>query len=211
MNYYELSKIKSLGIALLEYQEKEIELAKTHCKEFSKFYPAKVMFRYSVQDGKTYFEHVYILLEHAGLIIQVKYDKHRKKWLIHSPDSYYKNLSRWDVTKVHEQFTKPNQIGVLTTKKIQDWVSYYESIHTELIRLDAQKYDKVSEFLKSLEGLEVKWSNNQKTGSIVKNGIEFTFSIDEGNISKKLELRYSVPSSIESFKKLSDNKYVSAK
>ncbi len=101
---------------------------------------------------------------------------------------------------------EPNNIGKLSTKKIQDWVDYYLAVYELISKECEQKNSEIDTFLKSLEGLDVKWYEQEKRGSIVKGGMEYSFDIKNGYVYEKLEKHYSVESNLSNFLKMSENK-----
>jgi hypothetical protein len=117
-----------------------------------------------------------------------------------------KNISRYEIKDITAKYTEPNEIGVLSQKKVSDWVSYLSNIGTDIKLIDAQNSETISKFKKSIESFHVNYLNSEHTrGSILKNNIMYSFTISEGHISTKIELYYKVNSTITDFLKLSDN------
>ena len=92
----------------------------------------------------------------------------------------------------------PKNIGVLSKKKIFDWIEYLGKSDQVKEKLSKQTTDKVETFLKSLEGLNVHW-HDKTSGYIVRGGLIFSFSIDRGVISQRIEIHYSTPNTLQSF------------
>ena len=100
------------------------------------------------------------------------------------------------------------RIGKATPRKLQSWVDYLKN---EKAERDARKKsinDKIENFLKTVrnvQGMEI-WDNETR-GSMIKGGLEYTFSIDKksGHISQNIEVHYSADKSIETFMKMADN------
>lgn len=200
-------EFNKLNISLTDYQKKEIENQKKLCEEINKFHPASLLFSIYENDGKPYFEWVAIRLDHVFLDLTIKYDGYRKKYNIGTNFWCFKELGNDNINNALNAFERPNKIGVPTTKKINDWISYYEKVYKALEEENKGAIENINSFLKSLKGLPVKWSVPNKKGTISKNGIEFTFRIGDGYIYQNIELHYSVSANIETFKKLSDNKF----
>jgi len=102
----------------------------------------------------------------------------------------------------------PNNFGVITLKSVQKWITYREMQYNERSIIDKANKEKKDLFLKSLEGQEITWTKRNESGSIIKNGIEFGFTLYDTHVSTRIELNYKVDNSIESFIKLADNKYL---
>ena len=105
---------------------------------------------------------------------------------------------------IMDKIQGPNRIGVLSTKKIQDWILYHRNIYNAVKQLSESNTAKIDDFLKSIEPLPFNYSNGKFRGEIVKNNIKFSYRISEGCIYKSLEL-ISTPATIKNFLKLSDN------
>jgi hypothetical protein len=161
------------------------------------------------EDGSYRYEYSWVRLGHPSLALYIKWDDRIKRYLV-SEDftKHMENINTNTVKDVRSILTEPNKIGVLNPKKIGDWVKYYEDLYNQLKVIDDCNGLRKRAFLDSLDGLDVKWSyGSDKSGSIVKNGVEYSFSIGETYIHEKVELHYSVPNSLKSFLALSDNKY----
>lgn len=202
-----LKEFNKLNISLTDYQKKEIENQKKLCEEINKFHPASLLFSVYENDGKLYFEWSVVQLGHDFLDLTIRYDGYRKKYDINANLHCFNNLGNNDKNNALNAFERPNKIGVPTTKKINDWISYYEKVYKALEEENKGNTEKINSFLKGLEGLPVKWSKGGKSGILVKNGIEFSFKIEDGGISQNMSLHYIVSANIETFKKLSDNKF----
>lgn len=209
MKNYKLSEIDKFNFDLGEYQEKDIEKAVNLSNEVSKFFPSEVCFTTSLQDEKEYFEHTFVRLIHPEMFISISYDDYRKKYNIYLRE-YFHDLSTHQNSEIERSFEKPRNIGVLNAKKITDWVNYWESVYEACTNLRKANNSKETAFLKELEnsGLEIRWDRNKKSGEIVKNGIEYSFSIQNGRISQKISINYKVDNDLKSFIALSTNNYI---
>jgi hypothetical protein len=132
------------------------------------------------------------------------------KYNISTNDYAANNLSYYQKNDIIESFEAPNKIGVLSTKKIQQWIDYINLYVAEIRRKDNEYSDKVALFLESLKGEAVKWYSENKRGAIYKNGLRYEFNIDNGYIDEKITLEYFGGQNLELFKQLSDNKYKGA-
>ena len=168
--------------------------------EISKFYPCLVIHDNNFNDD-------FILLNHDYLELRISKNSKGKYSIYAYNLRDFKNIDSYDLKKAQTQFTEPNQIGVLTTKKINAWIEYFESVYNHLKSLDEKQGNEVEIFLKSIEGLPINWNYKKTGGEIIKNGIRFKFSIDNGSVSQRIELEY-ISNNLETFLKLSDNKFV---
>jgi hypothetical protein len=198
-NYNE-TEFNALNLTLNDYQKSRILSAQNLRTDVAKFYPCELSFR--VQDGR-YFEMVDVVLERDTIRIEVSYRD--KFYTITSSDySNFKNMSNWDRRKIRDDVEAPNRVGVLSTKKIQDWIIYHENIYNKVKAISEENTAKIDDFLKSIEPLPFTYRDGKNRGEIVKNNIRFSYSISEGCISKNLEL-ISTTATIKNFLKLSDN------
>jgi hypothetical protein len=211
MEYLTIAEINAASLHRNDdYIMDQIKEVKKQVQEVEKFYPCYPLFACSHYDGKYHYEHSTINLKHPSLNITIKYDSYRKKWYLNCPTlSELKNVTHGTMSEAKRSLTEPNNIGVLTDKKILQWVNYYESIFDKVITVDLTNYDKKQTFLKSLEGLPVQWQEKDKKGWIKKNGIEYTFSIEATCISENIKIHTSgMNENLSTFLKLSDNKYI---
>lgn len=200
---YNETEFFALNITLNDYQKSRILAAQNLRTDVAKFYPCELSF--TVQDDRL-LDLVDVILQHehqATFTIEVSYRD--KLYLITSYDySRFNNLSNYDRRDIMDKIQGPNRIGVLSTKKIQDWVLYHRKIYNAVKQISDDNTAKIDDFLKSIEPLPFKYSDGKNRGEIVKNNIRFSYRISEGCISKSLEL-ISTPATIKNFLKLSDN------
>jgi len=191
-----------------EYHRERINAAIKQVEEFNTFIPCEIEFSLSEQDSGLYFEYTEIkIIDPLHFIIN--FDSYRKKYTIYcrSIDKDFKNINHYTIQEAKKNIQEPKKIGVLTTKKINEWLNYYRQLYAALKVIDEQNSDKVKEFLKSIEGQPVRWFNNNKSGEIVKNGLLFKFKIEETYISTSIEVHYKTGSELNDFLKLADNKH----
>ncbi len=150
------------------------------------------------------------MLKNDIVPIIANYHEHRgkKEWLIYQDETdTFKNISRNKLNKIRETYNTINKMCALTTKKIAQHIEVANKIYLEAKKVDETNGGEVQQFLKSIEGLPVKWWSNNTKGEIIKNGIVLKFEINDGFVSKKIETYYQVPSTVESFLALSNNQY----
>jgi hypothetical protein len=210
---------ESLFSNYTEYIKKGIDNTISLANYVNSFYPCIAMVEYDevTEEGYNYFQNSFVRLtitEHPEIEIRIKSDWRNKHYMFscRTTSNIYNSgkltKSTYDNTIV--DIKEPNNIGVgkLTTKKIEGWINYHVSCYNALKVALSETENKVSEFLKEIEGEKIDWYNGSKTkGRIVKNGISFEFHIQGDYISQKISIHYSVTNSFKSFAKLADNKY----
>ena len=175
-------------------------------KTVSEFYPAYVTFEMSEEEGILYYERCTVRLIHHTLSLTIR--NYNDKHFTISCENFDKmKVTSYQVTAESEKIGKPQNIGVLKTKKIYAWITYYEKLYEVTSAMDANNRNALDEFLQSLFPLEVSWSNDKKTGTVKRNGIVFLFRIETSYVSMNLSLDYGISANLDSFLKLSDNKY----
>jgi hypothetical protein len=98
---------------------------------------------------------------------------------------------------------------VFTAKKINDWINYYTQIYRQVEQENAENSKKVADFLKSIENEPVRWEGkNRSKGTITRNGLRFTFYIEEGHLSFELSLSYRGTADYDTFRLIADNRYI---
>lgn len=144
--------------------------------------------------------------------ICVSYHDYVKKYsfYLNKKNPYVEFYTQEEVCKT---LKKPQEVGVLTEKKISDWVKYLTEAHEQLKKISEERVENVDKFLNKMKKMGVKINNgydNRLSGEIVKNGLKFSFEIGEsGYISKKIDVHYSTGNDEDTFLKLADNKFIS--
>ena len=211
-----LEEIKSENIAI-DVNNFTIIDAISLQKEVNEFYPCEVRVKFAENINSVLaFHSVSVCL--INPTTETRIHKVHRSGKIHyniyssdiEHDICFKNVSRYQKQNAISGIEIPKTIGKLTTKKIQQWIDY---INQCFVLIDAENSANTSEldaFLDSIKDQEVRWFNDKKSGEIIKNGIKFSFKIEEGCISKKIEVYDKVKNNIENFLKLADNKYKGA-
>ena len=178
--------------------------------ELNAFIPCHILVRYDENDNNSIY-YIYIILTDYPFI-QCIYNTRDKKYhfyIIQDNNSGTYGLTQNQINIKH--LIEPNKIGVLNLKKITAWIKYLCAIE-QIYKTESQKGNNIkTEFLKSIEGLPVKWYDNNKKGTIEMNGIVFSFEISELYVHKKIELSYKIDNTIENFKILSNNNLIISK
>lgn len=191
-------------IVLRDSEQKTINQYKETAAEISKFFPASVYVEISEYEGSKSFEYCVINIDNTN--INVSLLTYPKLHYHFYTSLEFKNLTRYDIQRIKGKFETPQNVGVLNLKKIQNWINYLNSIDEVCLSENDKYKNDIDLFLKSIEGLSVKW-NGSKKGEIVKNGIVFEFEISETYVSKKIKVDYKPTSDLETFLKLADNQY----
>lgn len=195
---------------LSEYQNRDLTELIRRSEEISVFYPCQVYLNFDQYDnGEEYYKYAEIKAIYKGTEFFIKYWGQTKKYHIYSEEltRKFKNIDNYTISRIKENIKEPQQIGVINLKKLVNWFEYHLAVIEEAKKIDEANGNEEAKFLKSIEGLPVKWDRNGKSGEILQNGILFTFSIGPTYISKKIKINYKVSNELESFLKLSDNKY----
>ena len=174
-------------------------------KEVEVFHPCFLQFTMDQEGERTYFEFASLYLQHLSL--DFKISKHQKGFSIRCESiQNFKNINYNHIKECAKNLTEPQQIGVLTAKKIQNWVNYYEQLY-DLVCAKSKEHEAVrTEFLKSIEDLPIRWAHEStERGEILQNGILLNFEILPGYVSLRWGIHYSVNSSVANFIKLSQN------
>lgn len=206
------SEIQEKGLILSEYNLKGIESEERVLSDVLKFYPlATIEHIFELEENYHYQYSIIYLVKNADLHITIKFDKYRKKYFVGRQFPTFVNITHNTIQQAAQNLaarylSEPNQMGVLSSKKIQDWIEYYTSIFEALQVENDKNKKKIEDFLDSIKDLPVTWYRGNKSGSLVKNGIEWSFTIEETYVSTSIKLHYTVDSSLETFLALSDNK-----
>lgn len=131
------------------------------------------------------------------------------KYKIAADMEHFKNVNRYDIERVTKQYEKPCNIGTFTAKKVNDWINYYTSIYNQVEEEDTENAQKVAEFLKDIENETIRWEKQDHSkGTITRNGLRFTFYIEEGHLSYELSLNYRGTADYNTFRLIADNLYI---
>jgi hypothetical protein len=150
--------------------------------------------------------------------VYVRYHDYQNEYsffLRHSlPHVRYETEKRIQEELAGKGTQEPKKVHVLHKNKITAWVEYLAIVYKKMLEISSERQKTIKAFLDEVkkEGgyiSEIDPHYHTCSGRIVKNGVEFNFEVQqEGYISKNIEIHYSVSDNIESFKQLSDNKYI---
>lgn len=188
-----------------EYQRNTLQQAKEENEHINKFHPCETFVSVSKRDNDYWLEHYLHYLKNDVCPIRINYDRFRKKYHFYY-DCDFENISSYTISEIQKKYEAPKKVGVLTTKKIQDWIKYNQNIYLD-VKSESEKHtDNIESFLESIKGENVRFFNDGKSGEIVKNGIKYSFKIENGYVSEKIEIHYRVENTLENFRLLADNK-----
>ncbi|MBU1078331.1 MAG: hypothetical protein KKH98_13625, partial [Spirochaetes bacterium] len=129
----------------------------------------------------------------------------------------YNNIDGDKKGQIVEKFTAHlNKMKVLSAKKVNEQLKAIDNYTLELERLEYEYSLNISNFIKSVQNEKnLVWHYNyDKTkkisGKIERNGLVFSFSFGtNGYIKQNIKIHYAINENLDTFKKLSDNKYQS--
>lgn len=199
-----------------DYQERELKNAQTLAESLRPFVDGV-----RVEKGENRGD-FYAVLTRGGVEYIAR--KNYQGYIIISGE-YCHNRYLFPLVSSHERgkvYTKYklNNLKVPSQKKITAELDAIDNEKKELEAKQAEAERKEAEFLASLAGFDVKFSydwNNAETengeytkirgkiigGEIIKHGLVFSFEIgQDGYISKKISVHYSVENTLEAFKEL---------
>lgn len=202
MEKYSLSEALKLNVN--QYDRNRLETAEQENKHINQFYPCHTFCKVEKHDERYIVENIKHYLDNDVCKITIIYDKYKKKYRIWFEEKF--NIPYYKIETIIKSFKAPKNIGVLSTKKIQEWISYVQNIYLAIKSLNEQNSEKINKFLETIKSEDVIWIENNKQGKIVKNGLVYTFSIIDGYIYENIEIHYSIPKNFETFKMLSENK-----
>ena len=81
-------------------------------------------------------------------------------------------------------------------------------MHQEVKKVDDENADQVQSFLNSIKDEKVEWRNEKHTsGQIRKNGLVFSFTIEQAYVNVNFEFNWGVNRDFKTFQKLAFNNY----
>lgn len=161
------------------------------------------LYSVSFYDGQYYPEHATVHIIYEGYIMR-PYCRYNEKSFM-----FFNTYDRADnLTDYQNKNKRPQKIGKATPKKLQAWVDYLKNEKTERDAYKKSIDEKIENFLKTvrnMQGMEI--LDNETHGSMIKGGLEYTFSIDKksGHISQNIKVHYSVDKNTETFMKMANN------
>ena len=185
-----------------EYHTKRIDETVQFYYEVLKFYPCSINIDFTIYDNeqgenKVYSERMNVYLNHNEIKIQITFDSYRKKYNIFAHfERMYPNVDHYQRREIIKNKISPKNIGVLTTKKINEWIKYHEEINEEMKIKNEENGNKIDQFKKRLLGLtlNIQWYKNGNAGYIdnKEKGLTYSFEIlDSGYIKEDIRITKS--------------------
>jgi hypothetical protein len=166
----------------------------------------RLIYCISEEKNKNYIEYIRIKLLNTNLDFFINFDG--KNWSLYCENMReLKNISYNTIKQIKNNLIEPKKIGKLNKKKLQEHINYLSEVYKSCLIVNEINKDNINKFLSKMKkNNNVIWFTDNKSGYILKNGIEYTFKTEETFISEKIELRiYS--NTLETFLKLSNNIY----
>ena len=176
-------------------------------QEIQKYVP-DAEYAYRVENGEyPRFYGIQIEFTRNGIRFLLNKIYKENKYKIVPDMEHFTNVNRYDIERITNQYEKPCNIGTFTAKKVNDWVNYYTLIYNQVAEEDAENAQKVHDFLKCIGNEPVKWEKNHSKGMITRNGLRFTFYIENGHLSYQLELYCCGTTDYNKFRLMADNQF----
>ena len=190
---------------LNEYQERDLKI-KIELKSMLNSLATDYIFK--LQELENDPKHYQVILTNYPIVINgLNYQK-RYSIFYRSNNKY---VTYEDEKRIREDIGVPQNIGKMNAKKLTTWIKFVIKVEKELVILSKKRIEKAELFIanfREIGGVVRDNNSNLLCGSVVKNGIELSFTIEKnGYISQKLELYFQVNANIENLLKLSSNNY----
>lgn len=206
----ELDKIQNDAYAYkqaLKNLGKEENLLKT----LNDVYPgASLFFEFKETEEGTFLNRCFAGYERNGIHYAV-YSLHKPSgkplYRLFSSEVY--EMERNIGFRLRDSYPKqPNNIGVFSQKKIEDWMEYIDKVHTILVQ-DKQEAESFKEaYLNRLECEEITWLDKEHSrGKIIRGGLILEFRFSGSHVYESMELDYRKRPGYDLFKAMADNRY----
>lgn len=193
-----------------ESVERKTFLATLVLKEVLPYAPdAEIVYWLSEsENGSLHFEDAFTCLFRNNLQFLIRKSSYPQSYDITPVYTIPPYMDRDNLYRIKRQFSRPNNIGVLSQKKIDDWVTYGTN-YCRMMGIENERNGKIiADFLSEIRCQpDVQWGKDNQSGYIYRNGIEFKFSIKNTKIHQ--EISCLIPyGDLETFFQLADNKYI---
>ena len=161
-------------------------------QEIRKYIP-QAEYGYHVVSGEyPAFYGVRIEFTYNGIRFHVYKINKENKYRIAADMEHFEYVNRYDIERAGNQYEKAVQYRRVHR---QENKRLDKLLHADIQAGGAGKCGerpkKVADFLKSIENEPVRWEGrNRSKGTITRNGLRFTFYIEEGHLSFELSLSY---------------------
>jgi hypothetical protein len=176
-------------------------------KKLLEFTPCQVLHIVSEYEERLSYEYSEIHTTGFEITVKIDYSEHLKKFTLYCVElGNLKNITHYTVREIKAKLKQPNQIGVMTLKKLMQWVDFYSAVYKEAKVINDNNLAMIADFRKQIENYSVRYYDEDKKtrGRITKNGVVFVFHIQETYVGMDIELERK-NCSLEYFEKLSNN------
>lgn len=138
--------------------------------------------------------HVEVVLVHDGVaLVPLKKAYNDKRYSFVLDNDFSQKVTYGNLREFGDVFKKenpqPNYVGKPTKKKLDAWVKYLTDYQTFVLKGIEEKENFKTNYLKKLEGRDIRWSNKEHTeGFIEGDGIRFKFKIFTNSVSEYVEI-----------------------
>lgn len=210
MNTYSYEAYVSLNPQVANFRDSSSQLkaAKELQETIQPHHPCRVLVVTSHCDGQEYMERCEIQLLHDELDFRISYLSYYKRYNIWLKDfDQLKHLSHYSKEQLAKPLVKPNNIGVLSNKKILAHMEYQQAWY-RLCKEENDKYaGREANFLESIKDMEIDWISQGKAGRIRRGGLVFQFRLDQGYIHQEVKVDYfNGRDYLKTFLLMSDNR-----
>lgn len=202
--YYTESELKGLNLKeeeLLIMANYKAEL-QAKLMQLRQFVPeATLYYCFSIQEKERSFVNCRIGFERGGVrIFLLSYQS--KKDFFYIDYNAYQHVLRTEICNF--PFTEPNHIGMYTKKKVDAWIDYLLKVHYKAVELDKERAQKIETFFKEIERIG---GYRGDSGEIERNGVLYSWKIENGHIYQWLKLSTQVIANLDNFKALAVNNF----
>ena len=211
MKNYTLEEIKTLNLSV--NNQALITDAETESKNYNQFYPSYFLvnggyYENSEKEQVFFIERIQHYLKSDICKIQIrKVNQHNKYYFLIYNYSDFPTLTTSEKEQIKRSLTEPQNVGVMTTKKLTNWVEYTEKKFLLYQEQENQNQSKILNFYNSLKDEKVYYWEGKKRGEIRKNGLVFSFEISNSYISTKVVVDTNRNIDIIQFNKLANNQF----
>jgi hypothetical protein len=163
-------------------------------EEMQAVYPTYIRHQFTNRDGHYTYEQSRIYLMHPmrpETVIYAIADGFNSKWSFRLDNEQVlklRNLTNGEVGGAYKQFDAPQNVNVLSRKKVEAWIDYLVKVHSYMRTKNDEKGETVDAFKRKLEGLDVYWSS-ETTGRINSKYFDYNFRIVDGYVDETVKYK----------------------
>ncbi len=164
------------------------------------------MFTEGNGEVKYYFQNVVVVLFRNNITFTVRTIGHPKRKYLILPDLLgMENIDRGTIDRAYNHFTRPNNIGTVTRKKIEDWINYGTLVCLYLKKQNDENRKEIEAFKDRIgSDPDLIWQN-ATSGVIRRHSMTYWFEISQTGIREHIKLDlYCKDENYESFCLLSN-------